>query len=39
MKEILDTHKPIELNPGQENDIERILEEAREYYKKKGLME
>jgi trimethylamine--corrinoid protein Co-methyltransferase len=39
MKEILDTHEPIWLSPGQEDDIKRILEEARKYYKKKDMME
>ena len=39
MKEILDTHEPIWLSPGQEEDIKRILEEARRYYKQKDMME
>ena len=38
MEEILTTHKPIPLTPDQEKDIEKILEEARNYYKEKGLM-
>jgi len=38
MEEILATHKPTPLTPGQEEDIERILEEARKYYKEKGLI-
>jgi len=38
MKEILATHKPISLTPSQEEDIEKILEEARKYYKERGLM-
>jgi trimethylamine--corrinoid protein Co-methyltransferase len=39
MKEILETHKPIQLSPKQEDDLKRILEEARKYYKKRGMME
>ncbi len=39
MEEILATHKVlIPLTPGQEDDIERILNEARKYYKDKGLI-
>ena len=38
MEEILATHKPTPLTPGQEEEIERILKEAREYYRKKGLI-
>ena len=38
MEKILATHKPIPLTPSQEEDIERILEEAREYYKKRGMI-
>ena len=38
MAEILATHKPTPLTPGQEEDIERILEQARKYYKEKGLI-
>jgi len=38
MEEILAAHKPTPLTPGQEEDIERILEEARKYYKEKGLI-
>ncbi|MFC1955131.1 trimethylamine methyltransferase family protein [Chloroflexota bacterium] len=38
MKEILATHKPKRLTSSQEADIERILEEARSYYKSKGLI-
>ena len=38
MEEILETYKPIPLTSSQEQDIERILEEARQYYKKKGLI-
>lgn len=38
MDQILATHKPDALTPKQEEDISRILEEAREYYRKKGLL-
>ncbi len=38
MEEILATHKPVPLTPSQEQDVERILEEAREYYKKRGMI-
>lgn len=38
MEEILATHKPLPLTPSQEENIERILKEAREYYRKKGLI-
>jgi len=38
MEEILATHKPTPLTPSQEEEIERILKEAREYYRKKGLI-
>ena len=38
MEEILATHKPTPLTSSQEEDIERILEEARRYYKEKGLI-
>ncbi len=38
MEEILATHKPKPLTASQEDEIERILEEARAYYKKKGMM-
>jgi len=38
MEEILATHKPEPLTPKQEEGVERILEEARQYYKGKGLM-
>ncbi|MBA7683361.1 Glycine betaine methyltransferase [subsurface metagenome] len=38
MQEILATHKPEPLTPKQEDDVERILEEARQYYRGKGLM-
>lgn len=38
MDEILATHKPDPLTPEQEEEVEKILEEAREYHTKKGLM-
>jgi len=38
MDEILATQKPAPLTPSQEEDIERILEEARQYYKKRDLI-
>ena len=38
MEEILATHKPEPLTTKQEADVARILEEARQYYKGKGLM-
>jgi trimethylamine--corrinoid protein Co-methyltransferase len=38
MEEILATHKPSPLTHSQEEDVERILEEARKYYKEKGLI-
>jgi len=38
MEEILSTHKVLPLTASQEEDIERILEEARKYYREKGLM-
>lgn len=38
MEEILATHKPEPLTAKQEEDVERILEEARQYYRGKGLM-
>ena len=39
MEEILASHKPTPLSPAQEEDIDKILEDARSYYKKKGLIE
>jgi len=39
MKEILNTHEPIRLSPGQEDNIKKILEEARKYYKQRDMME
>ena len=38
MEEILATHKPEPLTPKQEEDVARILEEARQYYRSNGLM-
>jgi len=37
-EEILNTHKPEPLKPQQEQEIEDILKDAREYYRKKGLI-
>jgi len=38
MEQILATHKPTPLTSRQEEDIERILEEARQHYKDRGLI-
>jgi len=38
MEHILAIHKPTPLTPGQEEDVERILEEARNYYQERGLI-
>jgi trimethylamine--corrinoid protein Co-methyltransferase len=38
VEEILAIHKPTPLTPTQEADIGRILKEAREYYRKKGMI-
>jgi trimethylamine---corrinoid protein Co-methyltransferase len=38
MEEILATHKPTPLPANQEKDIEKILEDARKFYKNKGMM-
>jgi trimethylamine--corrinoid protein Co-methyltransferase len=38
MEEILATHKPTPLTLDQEKDIERILEDARKFYKEKGML-
>ena len=39
MEEILTTHKvSVPLTPGQEEDIKKILNEARKYYREKGLI-
>jgi len=38
MEEILVTHKPTPLTARQEEDVEKILEEARKYYKERELI-
>ncbi len=38
VEEILATHKPKPLTASQDEEIERILGEARAYYKKRGMM-
>jgi trimethylamine--corrinoid protein Co-methyltransferase len=38
MEEILETHNPAPLTDQQEQSLEDILKEAREYYRKKGLI-
>ena len=38
MEEILATHKPDPLTDQQEKDVDKLLKEATEYYKKKGLI-
>jgi trimethylamine:corrinoid methyltransferase-like protein len=38
MREIVETHKPEPMPPGADAEIDRILAEARNYYKKKGLL-
>ena len=38
MEEILGTHKPKPLTETEEAALEGILKEAREYYRKKGLI-
>jgi hypothetical protein len=38
MRAILQTHKPEPMPPGADAEIDRILAEARRYYKKKGLL-
>lgn len=38
VEEILATHKPKPLTPAEEQIVEDILKEAREYYRKKGLI-
>ncbi len=38
VEEILATHKPKPLTASQDEEIEKILGEARAYYKKKGMM-
>ena len=38
MEEILATHKPVPLSEDQGQEIDEILEEARRYYKEKGMI-
>ena len=38
MEEILTTHKPEPLTAKQEEEVEKILEDARQYYRGKGMM-
>ncbi len=38
MEEILATHEPTALTPSQEQAIEDVLNQARSYYRKKGLI-
>jgi len=38
MEEILATHKPDPLTPKQEEDIDRILKECWEYYRKRDML-
>jgi trimethylamine--corrinoid protein Co-methyltransferase len=38
MEELLSTHKPLPLTQSQEDAVERVLEEARTHYHKKGLI-
>ena len=38
VEEILATHKPKPLTASQDEEVDRILAEARAYYKKKGMM-
>lgn len=38
LEEILDSHRPIPLTNEQEMEIDKILEEARNYYKLKGML-
>jgi len=37
-EEIVATHKPVPLTPQQDKEIDSILKEATEYYRKKGLL-
>ena len=39
MEAILETHKPDPLTPKQEEDIDRILKETWEYYRKRDMLE
>jgi len=38
MEDILTNHKPAPLTAQQDREVEKILEEARRYYKKKGML-
>lgn len=38
MDEIFSTHKPAPLTEDQDKEIERILREARKYYRERGLL-
>ena len=38
MQEILATHRPLPLSDAQEQAIEDVLEEARKYYRKRGMI-
>jgi trimethylamine--corrinoid protein Co-methyltransferase len=38
IREILETHKPLSLTDKQEQIISEVMREAREYYRKKGLI-
>jgi trimethylamine:corrinoid methyltransferase-like protein len=38
MQEILATHEPMPLTPAQEQAIEDVMNEARSYYRKQGLI-
>jgi len=37
-EEIISTHKPLQITASQDSRIDRILKEATQYYKKKGLI-
>ena len=39
MEAILETHKPDPLTPKQEEDVDRILKETWEYYRKRNMLE
>jgi trimethylamine--corrinoid protein Co-methyltransferase len=38
MLEILECHRPTPLSPGEDSEIQKILNEARKYYKQRGLL-
>jgi trimethylamine--corrinoid protein Co-methyltransferase len=38
LEKILETHEPEPLSPGQEEDVDRILREARAFYREKGML-